>query len=58
MVVKVDQALCSGCGICIDACPDIFGWGSDGKAVVQKQESDSSSLEEVAGQCPTEAIDI
>ncbi|MBU0502726.1 MAG: ferredoxin [Candidatus Margulisbacteria bacterium] len=58
MAVKVDQALCSGCGICVDLCPDVFAWGSDGKAVAVKQESGNCNLEEIAGQCPTEAIDL
>jgi len=58
MVVRIDQALCSGCGLCVDLCPEVFGWGSDGKAVVQKQESSTANLEEIVDQCPTEAIDI
>ncbi len=58
MSVRVDQALCSGCGLCIDLCPDVFGWGPDGKAMVQKQESETCSIEEIADQCPAEAIDI
>ena len=50
MSIKVDQALCSGCGLCVELCPEVFSWGSEGKAVVKKQES--------ADQCPMEAIEI
>jgi ferredoxin len=58
MGVAVDQALCSGCGVCIDLCPEVFAWGSDGKAVAVKHESETCNLEEIADQCPMEAIDI
>ena len=58
MQVSVDQALCTGCGLCIDLCSDVFAWGSDGKAVVIKGESESCNIEEVADQCPVEAINV
>jgi ferredoxin len=58
MQVTVDQALCSGCGLCIELCPDIFAWGSEGKVRVVKQESESSSIEDAADQCPMEAINV
>ncbi|MFH1683745.1 MAG: ferredoxin [Candidatus Margulisiibacteriota bacterium] len=58
MVVQVDQALCSGCGICVDLCADVFAWGADGKAIVIKQQSETCNVEEVAAQCPTEAINV
>ena len=57
-MVTVDQALCSGCGICVDLCPEVFGFGADNKAMVIKQESETCNLEELSDQCPTEAIDI
>jgi len=58
MAVKVDQALCSGCGICIDLCPEVFTWGADGKAQTIKDTCETHNLEEIADQCPMEAIDI
>ncbi len=57
-MVKVDQALCTGCGICVEGCPEVFAWGADEKAVAIKQVSEKSTLEEIADQCPTEAIEI
>ncbi len=57
-MVKVDQALCNGCGICVEACPGVFAWGAEEKAVAIKQVSQSCSLEEIADQCPAEAIEI
>jgi ferredoxin len=58
MAVSVDQALCTGCGLCVELCPDVFAWGSDGKVSAIKQESDSCNIEEISDQCPTEAIDV
>jgi ferredoxin len=57
-MIEVDQSLCSGCGLCIELCPEVFGWSADGKAMVQKQESDTCNPEEIADQCPMEAINI
>jgi len=57
-MVAVDQALCIGCGVCVDMCPDVFVMTADGKAQAIKQECDSCSLEEVASACPTEAINL
>ncbi|MBN2058117.1 MAG: ferredoxin [Candidatus Saganbacteria bacterium] len=57
-MVSVDQALCSGCGLCIDLCPEVFAWDADGKAVVLKQQSEDCNLEDIADQCPMEAIDL
>lgn len=58
MTVTVDQALCIGCGICVDACPEVFSFNSDGKAEVVKQSCDNCNLEEIADQCPVDAIEI
>jgi ferredoxin len=58
MPVNVDQALCTGCGYCVDICPEAFALGDDGKAVVTKQFAETCNLEEVADNCPVEAIDI
>ncbi len=57
-MVQVDQALCSGCGLCIELCPDVFAWGSDGKAIVIKSQSETCNIESVADQCPMEAINV
>ncbi len=55
--VEVDQALCTGCGLCVDSCPEVFELGADGLARVKSSEGcDTCNLEEVAGNCPTNAI--
>jgi len=57
-MVSVDQALCIGCGICIDMCPEVFSMIEDGKAQAIKDECELHSLEEVANACPVEAINV
>lgn len=57
-MVSVDQALCSGCGLCIEMCPEVFTWGSDGKAQAIASSCEIHNLEDIADQCPMEAIDI
>jgi ferredoxin len=58
MTVVIDQALCSGCGICVDACSEVFAFNAEGKAEVIKETCDSCTLEEVADQCPVNAIEV
>lgn len=57
-MVSVDQALCIGCGICMDMCPEVFQTTEDGKAQAVGHDCEIHNLEEVADACPVEAIDI
>ncbi len=58
MAVTVDQALCIGCGICVDGCSEVFAFNAEGKAEVIKETCDNCNLEEIADQCPTDAIEV
>jgi ferredoxin len=58
MAVSVDQALCTGCGLCVELCPEIFSWGSDGKVQALKNYCEVHNVEEVVDQCPVEAINV
>ncbi len=59
MKAIVDKSLCTGCGLCADACPEIFQIGGEGLAEVLKESSCSScDLEEVEDICPVDAISI
>jgi ferredoxin len=57
-MLSVDQSLCIGCGICYDMCPEAFIMTEEGKARAVKGECDLHSVEEVAGACPVEAINV
>jgi ferredoxin len=60
MKVRVDKDLCTGCGLCIDTCPEVFEMVND--TAEAKSEVVDASLEdkvkEAAQNCPTEAIKV
>ena len=59
MKAAVDGSLCTGCGVCSDACPEVFQLGADGLAqVVSEGECGSCSLEDMAERCPANAITV
>jgi ferredoxin len=55
--VSVDKELCIGCGACISACPECFGYDEDGKSHVIGESCDCD-LHEVALNCPVQAISV
>jgi ferredoxin len=60
MKAKVDQATCTGCGLCEDTCPEVFGL--DGDTAKVKVDSVPAKLEDACREamdgCPVEAISI
>ena len=58
MKVRIEDT-CTGCGLCIDGCPDVFEMGDEGLAVVKvavvPQELEAS-CREAAESCPVESI--
>jgi ferredoxin len=60
MKVKVDDALCTGCGLCVDTCPEVFAMGdATAKLVVETVSADlEEKTREAAENCPVEAITI
>ena len=60
MKVSVDGDLCTGCGPCVDICPEVFELESDVAKV--KFETGPSELEpacrEAMEECPTDAISV
>ena len=59
MKVCVDPELCSGCGPCVDICPEAFELNEAGIAVVKVDEVPAElqdACKEAADNCPTEAI--
>lgn len=60
MKARVDRETCTGCGLCVDTCPDIFEMEDDVAGVKVDLISDSvlESAEEAAENCPVNAITI
>ena len=56
--VTIDESLCTGCGLCETSCPEVFKVGDDNIAHVISQKCDTCNLEQVAEECPLEAIKI
>jgi len=60
MRVTVDEN-CTGCGLCEDACPEVFKVGDDDMAKVKEDpvpEGLEDAVREAAEGCPSEAIHI
>jgi len=52
---KVDQDKCSGCGTCVDVCPnEVFELSDDKSQVVHPD--DCTGCEQCVSECPEEAI--
>ncbi len=61
MKVCIDPERCTGCGPCVDICPEAFELNEEGIAVVKVDEVPvelQETCREAAGNCPTEAITI
>lgn len=54
-MVKVNQNKCTGCGLCVSICPEVFKINSDGKAEA-KPGANAKCAKEAAENCPVEAI--
>ena len=57
---EIDLALCTGCGICADICPDVFEIGDDGFSHVIEEAlcDEAGCCLEAADECPEGAISI
>ncbi|MCM8782783.1 MAG: ferredoxin [Candidatus Omnitrophica bacterium] len=56
--VSVDREKCVGCGLCEQSCPEVFEVKDDGVAHVKSQSCATCDLNEIAQQCPVEAIKL
>lgn len=57
-MISVKKDECTGCGLCVSICPDVFEMDEDDKAKVLEPESDAECTHEAAENCPVEAIVI
>jgi len=60
MKATVDKDSCTGCGLCSDACPEVFELEDDVAKVTADPvpEAAIESCREAAESCPVEAINI
>jgi ferredoxin len=61
MKAIVDRDLCIGCGLCADACPEVFEMDDENKAQAKVNPVPpevEGSCREAADQCPVTAINI
>lgn len=57
MALKVDQDLCTGCGLCAQICPEVFEIGDDGYShVIKGADASLPCVDEAIDQCPVGAI--
>lgn len=60
MKVRVDPDLCTGCGVCVDTCPEVFELRDDISVVLVDvvPEEHADAARDAADACPTEAITV
>ncbi len=60
MKIAIDKELCTGCGLCVDSCPDIFELAGD---IAQPKvdivpEAAEECVQQAAEDCPASAIKV
>lgn len=61
MNATVNQNGCISCGFCIDICPEVFQFNSDGKSMVVVDEIPEKNIEQAVDAkegCPVNVINI
>jgi len=58
MNVRVDPEVCTGCGVCVDMCPEVFEMRDDVSVVTVDvvPPAQEAAVREAAEACPVEAI--
>jgi len=61
MKAIVDADTCTGCGLCVETCPEVFEMGDESVAVVIADPVPAAvedTCQEAADNCPVEAITV
>jgi len=61
MKVRVNPNRCSGSGLCVDTCPEVFELNDEGVSKVKMEQIPTEyqkGCKEAADNCPTEAISL
>jgi NAD-dependent dihydropyrimidine dehydrogenase PreA subunit len=59
MIKKIDETKCTGCGICVDACPlDTLRLDEKGAKAIIKYPEDCMTCYTCESRCPTGAIEV
>ena len=56
--ITIDESLCTGCGLCVSNCPDVFEMGDDSLAHVVADSCTGCDVKETMDQCPVSAISV
>ena len=58
MKVRIDDDLCTACGLCVDSVPDVFTMGDDTAEVANSEVPSNleKDVQDAADDCPVEAI--
>jgi ferredoxin len=54
----VDQDTCTGCGTCVELCPEVFELKDDKAQVIGPDKCDTCDCQEAVDSCPVEAISM
>ena len=58
MKVRIEEDICTSCGLCVDICPDVFAMGDEIAEVIVDVVSAGleDAVQQAVEECPVEAI--